>query len=92
MLLFVLTVLVVQNELLDETRLAHVLLSKRCASKINQVFFLKKTLCIYMLLAQFIRCLIFKRMVCMDMQDQCLNINEEKFCRNCRCKSAKHDR
>jgi len=42
---------VVQNELLDETRLAHVLLSKRCASKINQVFFLKKILCIYMLLA-----------------------------------------
>jgi hypothetical protein len=51
MLLFVLTVLVVQNELLDEIRLAHVLLSKRCASKNNQVFFLKKIMCIYMLLA-----------------------------------------
>ena len=44
MLLFVLTVLVVQNELLDETRLAHVLLSKRCASKNNQVLFFKKKL------------------------------------------------
>jgi hypothetical protein len=75
MLLFVLTVLVVQNELLDETRLAHVLLSKRCASENNQVFFFKKNFCIYMLLAQFMRCLIFKRMHCMDMQDQCLNIN-----------------
>jgi hypothetical protein len=44
MLLFVLTVLVVQNELLDETRLAHVLLSKRCASKNNQALFFKKNL------------------------------------------------
>jgi hypothetical protein len=30
--------------LLDETRLAHVLLSKRCASKNNQVLFFKKNL------------------------------------------------
>lgn len=75
MLLFVLTVLVVQNELLDETRLAHVLLSKRCASKNNQVLFFKKIFCIYMLLTQFMRCLIFKRMVYTVMQDQCLNIN-----------------
>ena len=61
MLLFVLTVLVVQNELLDETRLAHVLLSKRCASKNNQVLFFKKNFCIYMLCALITTCLIFKR-------------------------------
>ena len=74
MLLFVLTVLVVQNELLDETRLAHVLLSKRCASKNNQALFFKKNFCIYMLHALIMTCLIFKRMHCVVMQDQCLNV------------------
>jgi hypothetical protein len=70
MLLFVLTVLVVQNELLDETRLAHVLLSKRCASKNNQALFFKKKLpYIYMLCALMTTCLIFKRIHHTPMQN-----------------------
>jgi hypothetical protein len=74
MLLFVLTVLVVQNELLDEIRFAHVLISKRCASKNNQDIFFKKNFCIYMLCTQIADCLIFKRIHDTPMQNQCLNI------------------
>jgi hypothetical protein len=74
MLLFVLTVLVVQNESLDEIRFAHVHISKRCASKNNQALFLKKNFCIYMLYAEITDCLIFKRSHSTHMQEQCLNI------------------